>query len=387
VEACRKKGKLTICHRPSISQAIDFQIVTKFCDGKESHSNAFCEKLMLDTCIQRLFRTQISSSCQRQISHTKSDTMKMKGMHFSRRGFLRKGMLAAGVIGLGPAFCSSAEPRPGQPIIDAHIHLYDPTRPGGVRWPPRDNAVLYAPHLPKQFRTATAGVNIVGTIVIEANAWPEDNRWVLDLARTEPLIIAYIGRLNPGHAGFAANFDQYVKNPIFRGLRLSAEMLAVGIGTKLFDSDLQRLAEHKLSLDLVGGPDVLPYVSRVEKIAPGLPMVIDHLPFAPAGRATLRAAAALPNVFAKISDVLRRVDGKLVTDPGYYRPPLDLLWELFGEERVIYGSNWPVSDVIGSYQDVFKVVADYANDRGRAAAGKFFLKNSLAAYQTKLRGV
>jgi L-fuconolactonase len=312
--------------------------------------------------------------------------------HLSRRGLLRRGALAVGGTALGSNFFEVAAAPLGQPIIDAHIHLYDPTRPGGIHWPPRDNAILYSPHLPRQFRTVTEGLGVVGAVVIEAEARPDDNRWVLDLAKTEPLIVGYIGRLTLGQSDFTSNFDRYVENPIFRGLRLKAEMLADGMGQKMFEADLQRVAERQLTLDLVGGAALLPHLPRIAKTAPGLRLVIDHLPFAewerdPAAmRTALREAALLPNVYAKISDVLRRVDGRLMTDAGYYRPRLDALWELFGEDRVIYGSNWPVSDLVAPYASVLKIVADYVNGRGPVAAEKYFWRNSFAAYRWQPRG-
>jgi len=103
-------------------------------------------------------------------------------------------------------------------------------------------------------------------------------------------------------------------------------------------------------------------------------------------RAGLREIAALPNVYAKISNVLRRENGKLLTDLEHYRARLDVLWELFGEDRVIYGSNWPVSDFVAPYGSVLKIVSEYVRDRGPVAMEKFFWKNSLAAYHWQPRG-
>ena len=161
-------------------------------------------------------------------------------------------------------------------------------------------------------------------------------------------------------------------------------------------ADLQRVAGKRQSYF---GPcwrqaaALLLHLPRIAKtVAPGLRLVIDHLPFAewerdPAAmRTALREAALLPNVYAKISDVLRRVDGRLMTDAGYYRPRLDALWELFGEDRVIYGSNWPVSDLVAPYASVLKIVADYVNGRGPVAAEKYFWRNSFAAYRWQPRG-
>ena len=78
--------------------------------------------------------------------------------------------------------------------------------------------------------------------------------------------------------------------------------------------------------------------------------------------------------------------GQAPRDTSYYLPVLDHLWECFGEDRLIYGSNWPVSDKGGPYDLVFKIVSDYFTGKGREACEKYFWKNSLAAYRWKDRG-
>jgi hypothetical protein len=65
---------------------------------------------------------------------------------------------------------------------------------------------------------------------------------------------------------------------------------------------------------------------------------------------------------------------------------MDLLWEIFGDRRVLYGSNWPVSNRLAPYQAVHRVVSDYVQARGRAVAESFFWRNSLAVYRWVWRG-
>ena len=90
----------------------------------------------------------------------------------------------------------------------------------------------------------------------------------------------------------------------------------------------------------------------------------------------------LPNCFVKISNVLTKVDKKTVTDPAFYTEHLDRLWNTFGEDRVIYGSNWPVSDVYnGEYKDVFNVVNTYFTAKGPSARSKYFAGNASKAYK------
>jgi len=60
---------------------------------------------------------------------------------------------------------------------------------------------------------------------------------------------------------------------------------------------------------------------------------------------------------------------------------LDALWSIFGEDRLIYGSNWPVSERFGSYETVFNIAATYFCGKGETAAEKFFAGNAKAAYK------
>ncbi len=67
-------------------------------------------------------------------------------------------------------------------------------------------------------------------------------------------------------------------------------------------------------------------------------------------------------------------------DPEFYRPGLDALWNLFGPDRAIYGSNWPVSDLVAPYASMYKIVADYFAGKSEADRQRFFWRNSRAAY-------
>lgn len=92
-----------------------------------------------------------------------------------------------------------------------------------------------------------------------------------------------------------------------------------------------------------------------------------------------------PGIYAKVSGILRRVGDRVPEDPAFYRSQLDELWELFGEDRVVYGSDWPNSDNWGSYAAGFRVVNEYVTSRGRRIAEKYFWRNSVAAYRWKKR--
>lgn len=307
----------------------------------------------------------------------------------NRRDFLLSAAAAAALV---PRLKAAQSAKAGPiPAIDTHTHFYDPTRPEGVPWPPKNDALLYRPRFPADWRALAAPHQVIGTVVVEASEWVEDNAWILELAKSNPDIVGFIGNLLPGQPEFAGNLRRFAANPLFRGLRLRGK-----ISEKLDDAavlaDLKRVADSDLSIDLIGGPAIAAVTQKLAGRLPTLRIVINHLPFKEwdgnpsAMREALTVAASQPNVYIKVSAVVRRVNGKVVTDPAFYRPGLDVLFELFGPDRVVYASNWPVSDHISPYANVYGVVADYFTTKSRAVAEKFFWRNSHALYRWLPRG-
>ena len=126
---------------------------------------------------------------------------------------------------------------------------------------------------------------------------------------------------------------------------------------------------------------------RVTDLVPDLRVIIDHLPkiVVPveqeaAYESALEELAARPRVFVKVSAVLLEKDGKVAYELEPYRETLDHIWETFGEDRLLYGSDWPNSDTWGSYEQVLAVVREYFSEKSREAQEKYFWRNSMSAY-------
>jgi L-fuconolactonase len=285
-------------------------------------------------------------------------------------------------------------PGPRIPIIDTHIHLFDTTRPEGVPWPPKDDAVLYKPALPARFEAIAKPLGVVGAIEVEASPWLEDNEWVLNLAKKNPILVGTVGDLEPGTKDFPGQLERFHKNPLFRGIRygnLWNRNLSERVREPAFVKDFRLLARAGLALDSAN-PDVtlIEAIVRVTDAVPDLRVVVDHLPGLqlPENRAAreaydrnLQVLGERPQVYVKISQVLQRWAGPPSLDLNQHRQTLDHLWSVFGEDRLLFGSDWPNSDPHATYAEVLSVVRQYFGEKGRAAEEKYFWKNSLAAYR------
>jgi L-fuconolactonase len=270
------------------------------------------------------------------------------------------------------------------PIIDAHIHLFDPTRPQGVPWPPKDDAVLYKPALPDRYRKIAARLGVVGAIEVECSAWVEDNQWVLDVAKKDSIIVGTVGNLEPGKPEFRSQLERFHKNPLFRGIRygnLWGRDLGAEIAKPEFVAGLKALADAGLVLDTANqDAALLQAVIHVTDKVPGLRVVLDHLPqLHPLP--DLAELAKRPQVYVKVSEVLRRENGRVPADLDFYHDILDRLWGTFGEDRLLYGSDWPNSDLWAPFEVELSVVRQFFRGKGRAAEEKYFWKNSAAAYR------
>jgi predicted TIM-barrel fold metal-dependent hydrolase len=305
----------------------------------------------------------------------------------NRRTFLFAA--AAGTAAL-PARAAPAS----MPIIDTHIHLFDPTRPQGVPWPEKNDRILYRPALPDRYRRVTKGLGIVGAIEVECSPWLEDNQWVLDIAAKDTIIVGTVGDLEPGKPDFRKHLERFHRNPLFRGIRygnLWNRNFREQLSGQDFISDLKALADAGLELDSANpDPALIEDLVRLTDRIPSLRVVVDHLPqLEPPtdSRArseyefNLRELGKRPQVYVKVSEVLRRVGDRVPDDLNFYRPRLDEVWEIFGQDRLMFGSDWPNSDLWGTYPQVLNIVREYFSAKGQVVAEKFFWRNSIAAYR------
>lgn len=306
----------------------------------------------------------------------------------------REALVATAALASGAAFAADDKP----PVIDTHTHFYDPSRMEGVPWPGKGDKVLYRTVLPAEYKKLAAPHGVTGTVVVEASPWVEDNQWLLDLAKDEPFLLGVVGNLSLKDADFGKHLARFVKNPLFRGIRVNAPDLNAALADDAQFARVKALSDAGLSLDVNGASETFLLAAKVAEKLPKLHVVVNHMgnptidgkePAAEWRKAVAAGGAAGPNVFCKLSALVegsRRREVKAPTDLEFYTPTLDVLWTAFGADRLVFGSNWPVSGHFASFDAVYALAAKYAKGKGDAAFGKVFGANAVTAYQLKPRG-
>ena len=272
------------------------------------------------------------------------------------------------------------------PIVDSHIHLFDPRRPQGIPWPPKHDAI-HRPTLPADYFAASTEHGVAGAIAVEASPWQDDNFWLLETLRADARMLGFVGNLVPGADDFRRTLERLSAEPLFLGIRcgnLWDRDLREDVRNPAFIGGLRALAESGRSLDSAN-PDarLIEALLEIAHQVPALRIVVDHLPGAvvPVHQEqtflhNLRALAAHPGVYVKISQIPVNA-----SNSAQARNRLDTLWELFGEDRCLFGSDWPNSLREAPLGDVLGSALWFMQDKSELARTKFFSTNSARAYR------
>ena len=254
-------------------------------------------------------------------------------------------------------------------IIDTHIRLYDTNRSQGVDWPPVTDKVLYRPVLTEHFDEVADRAGIASTVIVEASSRVEDNQWMLDLVKHNPdRYLALVGNLPIGTDEFPSLLERFSKDSRFVGLRMRDRPGGDAFFNDAVWRDLGLLAEKGLTLDVLIHNFTLDEVTEVAKRLPELKIMINHLgglvithdPLTPEWKESVKRASAQPNVHCKVSGIFQRSGVKPPPKKqSFYAPVFKVVYEAFGEDRVVYGSNWPVTDRGGSYSEQLKIIQSY----------------------------
>jgi predicted TIM-barrel fold metal-dependent hydrolase len=320
------------------------------------------------------------------LAHSLSDARRKSMTPLTRREVLAAGVAIA--AGVAPA----EQRKPQAFIIDTHTHFYDPTRKEGVPWPAKDDKVLYRPVLPVEYEKLATPLGILATIVVEASPWVEDNQWLLDVAAKGPCVLGVVGNLSLADKDFDKNLKRFVKNEMFRGIRVSEKSLSAAIKDNTQLDRLKALSDNGLTLDVNGGDETFLVAAKAATKLPKLRIVVNHManptidgkePPEDWQQSVTIGARGGENLFCKLSALVegsRKTDGKAPTDLEFYKPTLDYIWKAFGADRLMFGSNWPVSDIYAKFDTVFELASKYVKAKGDKAFDKVFGANAAKVY-------
>ena len=250
------------------------------------------------------------------------------------------------------------------PVIDAHHHFWQVGR-GDYHWmSPEMGEPLYRDYLPDDLAPLLRRAGVDATVVVQAAQTEAETIYLLGLAARTPFVAGVVGWLDMEDAGFCAKLDALQQHSKFVGLRPMLQDLAddAYILRPAVLANLKLLAKRGIAFDILVHPRHLPHVVRALDATPGLRAVVDHIakPAIASGAfdgwaGDMAAVASFPTVHCKLSGMITEADHR-AWKPADLKPYIDHVAGLFGPERLMFGSDWPVCLQAGSYAEALQAL-------------------------------
>jgi L-fuconolactonase len=274
-------------------------------------------------------------------------------------------------------------------IVDSHQHFWD-LEAVEYPWLVPDYGPIFRTFTPAELEPQLVTAGVDRTVLVQAANSYEDTDSMLRQAAAHAWIGAVVGWVPLEDAAEAARIldERYLRDPWFKGVRhLNHEEPDPDwlVRPAVIDG-LEVLQERDVPYDVVAVyPLHLRHVPTLAQACPDLRMVIDHLAKPPivsgdyAGwKADLRAAAEYPNVHAKISGLNTAADWGTWTGADLVEP-IGFALEVFGPDRLMFGSDWPVAILAGDYDKVWRETALALDDLGVHGADRAAILGGTAA--------
>jgi L-fuconolactonase len=245
--------------------------------------------------------------------------------------------------------------RPNFPIVDTHLHLWDPTH-FRMTWLDH-NPLLNEPYLLPQYREHTAGVDIEAMVYLQVEVETPyallEAKWVAERAKEDARIRGIVPWAPLEYGERARAFLQALveTSPLVKGIRriIQFEPDMDFCLRPDFVRGVQVLPEYGLTFDLCIDHRHLPNTIELVRQCPGTTFILDHIakpdirnrnldPW----RAGIRTLASFPNVWCKMSGLVTEADHAHWTREDL-KPYIDHVLESFGFDRTAYGGDWPVA--------------------------------------------
>ncbi len=270
--------------------------------------------------------------------------------------------------------------------IDSHQHFwqFNPADYGWMKpdWPIRRDFLPV--HLAPELRAC----KLDGCVAVQARQSLAETRWLLELASSASIIRGVVGWVDLCSPSVAKELEEFAAQPKLVGVRhvVQDEPDDAFMLREEFQRGIATLRRFDLTYDLLVLARQLPAAIALVQKFPQQAFVLDHLAKPPikAGelspwREQIRALAQLPNVACKVSGLVTEADWQNWRADDF-QPFLDFVFESFGPDRLMFGSDWPVCLLAGSYERVFGLVQNYVSQLGADTEVKFFGANAAKFY-------
>jgi L-fuconolactonase len=235
-----------------------------------------------------------------------------------------------------------------------------------------------------------------GCVAIQADQSEAETLFLLDLAEQCPEIVGVVGWIDLRADNLESRLEYFCRFPKLRGFRhiVQAESDDQFLLRPDFLRGIAQLARHGFTYDILIYPRQLAAAIQFVRKFPEQRFVIDHLAKPPvrtreiaAWSKGMRAIATSSNVYCKLSGLITEADWRHWR-ADEFKPCLDVVFEAFGTDRLIFGSDWPVCLVAGTYPQVKELIVGYTGGLSAPEQERIFGTNAVHFYgwRTSLHG-
>ncbi|MCR8556345.1 amidohydrolase family protein [Mucilaginibacter sp. BJC16-A38] len=272
--------------------------------------------------------------------------------------------------------------------IDSHQHFwkFDPVRDS---WIDDSMSAIRRDFYPEDLEPILKKHNIDGCIAVQADQSEAETEFLLNFAEQHDFIKGVVGWVNLMDPHVRERIAHYSENKKLKGIRhvLQGEPDRAYMLNPQFMKGIAALKNYDLAYDILVFPDQLGYTNQFVKNISGVRYVIDHIAKPDIKNKnidkwanSMRTIAQHENVWCKVSGMVTEADWQNWQE-GDFEPYLNVVFEAFGANRVMFGSDWPVCDVAGGYDKMIGIVEKYTAKLSVDEQARFWGLNAIEFYK------